>query len=90
MKLPTIPADKANHVIYGALAFCASGVLGAAPVESLAAVIALGIAKEAADWLANWVAVRKGRPAVHGVEVLDAVATAVGGLLCFVATKVHT
>ena len=82
MNLPTIPADKANHAVYGALIFNLALPLTDALV-ALAIVAAIGVAKEAADWLGNHRARAAGLPAPHGVEVLDAIATFAGGLLCF-------
>lgn len=55
MNLPQLPADKANHLVYGAL---------------------------------NRRAIAKGLPPPHGVELLDAAATAAGGLLVRLAATV--
>lgn len=87
--LPTIPADKALHLIYGAAAWLAVAA-GASAVGlpspgliGLAAAVLLGVAKEAWDW---WRVKRKGE--ARGVEWADAVATAAGGLVVFLANKV--
>ena len=85
--LPIIPHDKALHIIYGAVVFCA-GLLVAhalAPGYQLqiaaAAVAVVAVGKEAADRLANWRASKAGLRLPHGVEVLDVVATCAGGAL---------
>lgn len=106
MNLPTLPADKANHVVYGATIFCAlmllmrglvqalDPVLGltwlphAAAALALAIVAVIGIAKEVADRLANLRAKRLGLLQPHGVELLDAVATVYGAVLCWLACMV--
>ena len=80
--LPQLPQDKANHLLYGALAFNLAYPLTDA-LTGLAIVAALGVAKEISDWALNLRAEAQGRPAPHGVEFLDALATFAGGLLCF-------
>lgn len=80
--LPQLPADKANHLLYGALIFNAALPLSDAFV-ALALVAALAIGKEVSDWLSNHRARAAGLPAPHGVEVMDALATLAGGVLCF-------
>lgn len=85
---PVIPADKANHAIYGALVFCAA-TLGAslfAPpryllIAAAAAVAVVAVGKEVADRFANWRAARAGLQPPHGVELLDVAATCAGGVL---------
>lgn len=81
--LPQLPADKANHLACGAVAFNAALPLSD-PFVALAAVALLAIGKEALDWLSNHRARAAGLPAPHGVELLDAAATFAGGLLCFI------
>ena len=88
-----IPLDKALHAIGGAL--IALGVYAAllvlqvphAAEYSLLAAVLVGIAKEASDRWANIKAARAGLPPPHGVELLDALATAAGGGVVFLAAK---
>ena len=80
--LPSLPADKANHAVYGALIFNVALPLTDAFI-ALALVAALAVAKEAVDWISNHRARAAGLPAPHGVEFLDALATLAGGFLCF-------
>lgn len=94
MSLPMIPADKANHMIYG------SGIALVAQTAATPILLHFGIdpnvvrpkdiglaasamfagGKEAADWVLNRLAVRRGEKPRHGVEPLDALATVAGGL----------
>lgn len=91
--LPSIPGDKANHFLYGALialAAYAAGLLALptlAAQAALAAAVVAGVVKEGADRWANLQASRQGLPPPHGVELLDAVATAAGGGLVFVSAS---
>lgn len=80
--LPQLPQDKANHLLYGAVAFNAALPLSDAFV-ALALVGVLAVGKEVSDWLSNHRARLAGLPAPHGVEALDAIATLAGGFLCF-------
>lgn len=85
--LPSLPQDKANHLLYGALV----GLLAYALARALTAPYAawlpwgaatlVGAAKEAADHLGNLRAARAGMPTPHGVEWADFAATAAGGAL---------
>lgn len=94
MKLPVIPADKANHLIYGAgIALVVQAIvlwlvqhhglhlpIGMRPGDiGLGAAAAFGAGKEAIDRLLNLRAVRAGRKPPHGVDPLDALATLAGG-----------
>lgn len=92
--LDKLPPDKAKHALGGALlgtvAACATVVSGYAGFAWQAAVtVALlaGVLKEVLDAKANrkatgkWLGEPRGTP--HGVEGLDALATALGG--CIVA-----
>ncbi len=73
MKLPLLPQDKANHVVYGAVIAAAVSVYD---VQKAAAVVMLfAVGKEFFDWWQN----RKGGS--RGVEVMDAVATVGGGAI---------
>jgi len=90
MPMPSIPADKANHVIYGAVAFVA-GAFAAHPAGlppaycGLALAVIAGAIKEASDALINYRATGNPMVGPHGVEWLDFAATACGGVLGFVA-----
>ena len=91
MNLPMLPADKANHALYGALVFlaaaaaaAAAGLHHAAPIGMAASVVA-AVLKEGADYLANRRALASHSKPLHGVDVLDALATAAGGALCWAA-----
>jgi len=84
MKLPSIsalmyqiPADKANHTIYGLGLFILMAWLRD-PVFALLLVIAVGIVKEVYDKVTE-----TGTP-----DVWDAVATACGGLAGYLCTKI--
>jgi hypothetical protein len=97
MTLPQLPADKANHVVYGvAIALTAKQLALTAMMFGLdvffdpstiglAAAVAFGVGKEAFDEIANVLAVGRGEPEPHGVDILDAIATASGGLAVWVA-----
>lgn len=84
MKLPMLPQDKANHVIYGAAIALAVGLVFG-PLVGLLMAGAAGLAKELADRQANKRAAAKGELPPHGVERADLVATACGGLLVYAA-----
>lgn len=84
MNLPTLPADKANHVLYGqaiALSFAAlARALGHNPAAwAVAGAAIFGIGKELLDRLANRRAIKAGLPPPHGVEFADFAATLLGG-----------
>lgn len=84
MALPSLPQDKANHFIYGAVIYVAAfGVLTAlkqpATYYALAVVALFGVGKEIVDYLQN-----RYEGARHGVEGLDAFATIAGGAVCAV------
>ncbi len=74
--MPVIPADKANHFVYGAVVGAVVTVaaiiltLPYIPFYSIAAAAAIGVAKEVYDKVS-----KKGSP-----TAMDAVATALGGL----------
>jgi hypothetical protein len=69
MNMPTLPADKANHLAYGAALACLGGFHSVLAGALLCATFAIG--KEVYDQ-----ARKTGAP-----EVLDAVATLAGGAL---------
>lgn len=87
--MPSLPQDKANHVIYGlAIALTVFALLRLALVPhaeyaALLAAAAVGLAKEVADAWVNYQATGNWRKGPHGVEGLDAAATAAGGLAVF-------
>jgi uncharacterized membrane protein len=84
MNLPVFPQDKLNHFAYGQVIFAAAYVLTMSAELALAVSAVAGVLKEVADYVLNKRAVARGEAAPHGVEVLDAVATAMGGLVPFV------
>lgn len=87
MQLPSLPADKANHVVYGAIIGAIAAIIAHKylPVHvgefSTLVVITAGLLKEAVDWISNQLAAKAGKPATHGVEGWDFMATVCGGLL---------
>ncbi len=94
MKLPTIPHDKAQHFIYGAV--IALVVAWAALFWGLAdhiakasgfvAAIVVGAIKEyVLDRRANQLAAADGAPNPNTVSHGDVIATALGGLLVWLA-----
>lgn len=101
MSLPQLPADKANHFFYGTLVFLAAAALAIAGKDlcqlavsprliGLAASCAAALLKEVADRFANRRAASAGLAAPHEVSIADAVATASGGLVCFIAAAIST
>jgi hypothetical protein len=94
LSLPVIPYDKALHFIYGVIialmvlhALLAFGVSrDASKALGLAAAIVIGVAKEYIyDRRMNKIAADGGQPEAHTVSRGDAVATAVGGLVIWLA-----
>jgi len=89
--MPSLPQDKANHCIYGAVIFLAVYFLLSiwliphAAYAALAVSALVGLGKEIADAWANYKATGNWRTGPHGVEGLDAAATAAGGFALFVA-----
>ena len=94
MPLPMLPADKANHILYGAVMFMLVAYLATrlgmhgthARTVGLLAAIALGLGKEARDWYANRKAAEADQAPAHNVDGMDALATAGGGCLCWLAS----
>lgn len=85
MGLPLIAQDKANHVIYGALAsittHCIARLVVQTPAPAAVAAaagvaIAVAVGKELVD---------RRRPEAHTPDWRDAAATAAGGLVACVA-----
>lgn len=89
--LPSLPQDKANHVIYGMAIFLFVFFLlmwfrvPYAAYAAFAASVVVGVAKEVVDAWENYKATGNWRTGPHGVEGLDALATAAGGFGPFVA-----
>ena len=77
--MPQLPADKANHAIYGALIFLLALAIFRRPDAAYGLVVAAAVGKEVLDWLSNQRAIRAGLMPTHGVEFLDALATCAGG-----------
>ena len=92
-----IPRDKLGHMAAGVgaaalgagvwvMAYAAGlAALDALPIVLLVGPIAAAAAKEYADWMDNRAAAAAGRPAAHGVELLDALATALPGAVLALA-----
>ena len=82
--MPKPPYDKCLHFIYGAIIFCV-GYLGTFawfpwPLEASMALVALfAVGKELVDRWSNLQAIKRGVIPTHGVEVMDTVATILGG-----------
>lgn len=90
MSLPTLPADKANHAIYGVLVFTIvylvlhhTRLLGAHPHVAMALVFVAAVGKELDDWLANQSALARGQLPPHSAELADVLATCAGGAICY-------
>jgi hypothetical protein len=85
--LPLIPQDKANHFAYGAAVSTVVFVAAAqfqtlspfAHVFALVGAVLVGVAKEGVDYLRA-----KRNPAAKGVDKLDILWTALGGVPAFV------
>lgn len=79
MKL--IPADKGTHFIAGnAIAIVAKLVFPEIPHAGLAAAAVAGALKEGLDFVLAYRQKKAGQPITHGVDFMDFVATAAGGL----------
>jgi hypothetical protein len=91
VNLPTVPADKANHIIDGAAVFIITAWIAQAfglpghLLLGLACTVAAGAAKEGSDWFFNRRARLLGAAPTHGVEFLDFAATCAGGLAVYFA-----
>lgn len=82
--MPSLPQDKANHFVYGAVIYAVVfGVLALlkmpATYYAFAVVALFGVGKEIVDYLQN-----RYQGAHHGIEALDALATIAGGAVCAV------
>jgi hypothetical protein len=82
--MPQLPADKANHAVYGALIFLIGFAITRRMDVSYGLVVLAAVGKEALDWLSNQ---RSERP-THGVEWLDALATCAGGAVPLLARMI--
>lgn len=82
MKLPPIPADKANHAIYGLILFLVLALL-VGRHWALFLVIVAGCAWEARDWWLNERARGAGLEPSHDVSAYDVVGTVSLALLCW-------
>jgi hypothetical protein len=94
MPLPTLPADKANHHLYGAwitvtvfiacmllaMQLQAPGIMVLAPFAGVLAALLAGLHKEWRDSVANARARAAGQPEPHQVSAHDVRATVLGGL----------
>lgn len=83
--IPSLPQDKANHAIYGALIFLAALAILRRPDAAYGLVVLAAVGKEALDKLSNMRAVKAGLLPTHGVEFLDALATCAGGAVPLLA-----
>lgn len=77
-----VPADKLMHFL-GGLILAAAVWFFARPEVAFAAAAVVGFGKEIHDHIKNTAAEKTGLPKPHSVEVLDAVITALGGLVVF-------
>ena len=94
MKIPSIPADKAQHFTYGALiallALYSAIFLGldqwAAKLIGVVAAISAGLIKEyVLDLRANKTAEAAGSPLPHEISAGDVIATVLGGVVVWLA-----
>lgn len=84
----SLPKDKLQHALVGLLValvclalWALASHLGLVPIAGMPGAVALGgivagLTKEGADWIDN-----RAHPGMHGVELLDALATAAPGLV---------
>jgi hypothetical protein len=79
--MPQLPADKANHAVYGALIFLIGFAITRRMDVSYGLVVLAAVGKEALDWLSN----QRSEKPTHGVEWLDALATCAGGAVPLLA-----
>ena len=100
----SMPADKANHVVGGAIVTAVSTLaiesiarnqgwgLCVVPAETwaLGVCVFVGVLKEAGDYCVNYIAKKKGLPPEASVEWYDALATAFGGFIVWVSQLAHT
>ena len=83
--MPVLPQDKANHFFYGTLIYLIASLLlhgrDWGKMAALGVVVSAGILKELADRYSNQQAGKQ----VHEVSIMDTLATAAGGLVCFLS-----
>ena len=82
--MPIFSKDKANHFIYGAIIFCVGYLCSflwfPEPLWAAMALVALfAVGKEAYDHWHNLQSIKRGVIPTHGVELMDILATVVGG-----------
>ena len=81
MTLFSLPQDKANHLAYGAIIFDVAFVATHSLLVASSVVIVFAFGKEIMDAWSNYKATKNLMQGLHGVELLDAVATCSGGAL---------
>ena len=86
--MPSLPQDKANHAIYGALIFLLALAILRRPDAAYGLVVLAAVGKEALDWLSNQRAIKAGLTPTHGVEWFDALATCAGGAVPLLARMI--
>jgi hypothetical protein len=86
--MPQLPADKANHAVYGALICLLALAVLRRPDAAYALVVLAAVGKEVLDWLSNRQAINAGLAPTHGVEWLDALATCAGGAVPLLARMI--
>jgi hypothetical protein len=86
--MPQLPADKANHAVYGALIFLIGFAITRRMDVSYGLVVLAAVGKEVLDWLSNMRAVKAGLMPTHGVEFLDALTTCAGGAVPLLARMI--
>lgn len=74
-----LPKDKLAHFFSGALVALPFWLFGY-DLLGLAVVVAAAFGKEVVDYLSNRALVGRGLPKAHGVELMDAIATVLGGV----------
>ena len=90
--LDRLPIDKSHHAIGGAIIALVVAILASlfgyanyANYVGFAAGVLAGIGKEAMDYLAN----RRAKYPIHGVEFYDFLATALGASVPFLGQVIH-
>jgi hypothetical protein len=86
--IPSLPQDKANHAVYGALIFLLALAILRRPDVAYGLVVLAAVGKEALDKLSNMRAVKAGLTPTHGVEWFDALATCAGGAVPLLARMI--
>jgi len=86
--MPSLPQDKANHAIYGALIFLLALAITRRMDVAYGLVVLAAVGKEVLDWLSNQRAIKAGLTPTHGVEWFDALATCAGGAVPLLARMI--